>query len=304
MIKFIRRWKLPIAMAIGILLAPWLKLCIGILPYLLFSMLFMTLSNIKLKELAFTKFHLVFLITQAVLPVLFYFIFLPLGKDIAISAMLCSMTSVATASVVVTEKLEGNPATLSTFVLLSNTLTAIAVSIAFPLVNNQATLSFWIPFQVIFHKLFILLIVPFLITLWLRSRIGIKAVHSWAKSHSFYSFYLWMLSVSVITGQTVYSISHDDTPIRLLVYVSLTSLIVCIIQFSLGRILGRRFKDNITGGQALGQKNNILGIWLAQTYLNPIVALAPGTYLLWQNIFNGIQLAIKDKRDIEKANKK
>ena len=300
MIRFIRQWKLPIAIVIGLILAPWMSMCTGILPYLLFLMLFMTLSKIKLKELAFNYFHLVFLALQAVLPIIFYFLFIPLGKDIGISAMLCSMCSVATASVVVTEKLGGNPATLSTFVLLSNILTAFAVSIAFPLVNTQTTMSFWIPFQVIFHKLFILLILPFLITLWLRSRIGIKLVHTWASKHSYYSFYLWMISISVITGKTFYSMAHSNTPSRLLVYVALTSLTVCIAQFAIGRMVGKKFKDALTGGQALGQKNNILAIWLAQTYLNPIVALAPGTYLLWQNIYNGIQLAMKDKRDIKK----
>lgn len=300
MIRFIRRWKLPIAIAIGMILAPWIRMCTGILPYLLFLMLFMTLSKIKIQELAFTSFHVVFLALQAILPAIFYFLFIPLGKNIAISAMLCSMCSVATASVVVTEKLNGNPATLSTFVLLSNILTAFAVSITFPLLDQQTSFSFWIPFQVIFRKLFILLIVPFLITLWLRSRIGIKSVHTWAKNHSHYSFYLWMISISIITGKTTYSMAHSNTPTHLLLYVSLTSLVVCIAQFTIGRMVGKRFKDVITGGQALGQKNNILAIWLAQTYFNPIVALAPGTYLLWQNIFNGIQLAMKDKRDIKK----
>lgn len=302
MIKFIRRWKLPIAMVIGVVLAPWIRMCTGILPYLLFSMLFMTLSKIKVQELTLTSFHLVFLTLQAILPAVFYFLFIPLSKDIAISAMICSMCSVATASVVITEKLDGNPATLATFILLSNILTAFSVSITFPLLEEQATFSSWIPFQVIFRKLFILLIVPFLITLWLRSRIGIKSIHTWASNHSYYSFYLWMLSIAIITGNTCYTISHNDTPSHLLLFIALTSLFVCIVQFTIGRIVGKRFKDTITGGQALGQKNNILAIWLAQTYLHPIIMLAPGTYLLWQNIFNGIQLAIKDKKESKRTN--
>ena len=33
--------------------------------------------------------------------------------------------------------------------------------------------------------------------------------------------------------------------------------------------VGGRYGDRISGGQALGQKNTVLAIWMAQTYLDP-----------------------------------
>ena len=51
----------------------------------------------------------------------------------------------------------------------------------------------------------------------------------------------------------------------------------------------------ISGGQALGQKNTILAIWMAHTYLNPLSSVAPGSYVLWQNIINSWQLWKKRK---------
>ncbi|MGL5317864.1 MAG: transporter, partial [Bacteroidales bacterium] len=46
----------------------------------------------------------------------------------------------------------------------------------------------------------------------------------------------------------------------------------------------------IACGQSLGQKNTILAIWLTHTYINPMVAIAPASYVLWQNCINSYQL--------------
>ena len=53
--------------------------------------------------------------------------------------------------------------------------------------------------------------------------------------------------------------------------------------------------DSISAGQALGQKNTIVGIWLTITFLNPLAAVAPGAYVLWQNVVNAWQLWYKRK---------
>ena len=70
----------------------------------------------------------------------------------------------------------------------------------------------------------------------------------------------------------------------------------CIVQFWFGKRAGSVQDDSITSGQALGQKNTVFAIWTAYTYLNPLSSLAPGTYVLWQNIFNSWQLWRKNHR--------
>jgi len=50
--------------------------------------------------------------------------------------------------------------------------------------------------------------------------------------------------------------------------------------------------SSITAGQAFGQKNTSLGVWMAQTYLNPMATLGAAAYILWQNIFNSAQLTL------------
>lgn len=55
-------------------------------------------------------------------------------------------------------------------------------------------------------------------------------------------------------------------------------------------IAGRYFNDYIACGQGFGQKNTLLAIWLAYTYLSPVISIAPSSYILFQNIVNSWQL--------------
>ncbi len=70
----------------------------------------------------------------------------------------------------------------------------------------------------------------------------------------------------------------------------LGSMVACVVQFAAGRKVGGIFNDKVTGGQCLGQKNTVLAIWLALTYLDPIASIAPAAYVAWHNIANSYQL--------------
>jgi BASS family bile acid:Na+ symporter len=52
----------------------------------------------------------------------------------------------------------------------------------------------------------------------------------------------------------------------------------------------------ISASQSLGQKNTVLAIWIATTYLNPIVSVAPAAYILWHNSINSIQLYLHQRK--------
>jgi BASS family bile acid:Na+ symporter len=64
----------------------------------------------------------------------------------------------------------------------------------------------------------------------------------------------------------------------------------CLMQFYIGRKIGKPFGDNISAGQALGQKNTVFVIWLAYTFMDPICAVAGGFYSIWHNTVNSWQL--------------
>ncbi len=52
-----------------------------------------------------------------------------------------------------------------------------------------------------------------------------------------------------------------------MIAMSVLALFVCLAQFGAGRIIGLRYGDPVSGAQSLGQKNTVLAIWMALTYL-------------------------------------
>lgn len=50
------------------------------------------------------------------------------------------------------------------------------------------------------------------------------------------------------------------------------------------------------GGQSLGQKNTVLAVWMAQSFLDPISSIAPTAYIVWQNFVNSYQIYRHDQR--------
>jgi BASS family bile acid:Na+ symporter len=104
------------------------------------------------------------------------------------------------------------------------------------------------------------------------------------------SYYLWGCSLMIVTGTTVKNIVHSNTTITLLVAIAILGLMMCIVQFAVGRFIGHYFNHTQEAGQALGQKNTAFAIWMAYTYLNPLSSVGPGCYILWQNIVNSVEI--------------
>ena len=111
------------------------------------------------------------------------------------------------------------------------------------------------------------------------------------------AFYLWGVALAIVSGQTVRSLANSNAPASVEWLIALAGLIACCIQFYLGKRIGGHYKERISGGQALGQKNTVLAIWMAYTYLNPLASVGPGSYVLWQNSINSWQLWKKRKKE-------
>ncbi len=317
MMRFLRDWTLPIAMAAGAggyflfhyagflsPLKPAVWTAVDILtPSLIFIQLFLTFCKIDLKDMRLTGWHWVILAFQAIsaLVMASVLIFVPMNevyREIFEGAMVCLICPTATAAAVVTDKLGGNAARITVYNLMSNILAAVFVPVVFPLIEVRAVSGFFPAFLKILSKVFPLLICPFLLAVLLR--------YVWPRAHDFFraragiAFYLWAVALALAIGQTVRSMHNSTAPAAVLWMIAGAALLTCIVQFWFGKRTGKALGDTITAGQALGQKNSVLAIWMAYTYLNPISSLAPGTYAIWQNIFNSWQLWRKNHRDCRK----
>ena len=94
---------------------------------------------------------------------------------------------------------------------------------------------------------------------------------------------------------TARSLLHAPVSGGVLVTLCIIPLVLSVFQFSLGKAVGRHYGESIGAGQALGQKNTVVGIWLTLSFLNPYASIAPCVYVIWQNIINALQLWYKDK---------
>ena len=104
------------------------------------------------------------------------------------------------------------------------------------------------------------------------------------------AFYLWAVALTLAIAMTVRSIVHSDYSFWYQAGLALISLITCALQFYLGKKIGRKYNDSISAGQALGQKNTVLAIWMGYTFFTPVTAIVGGFYSVWHNIVNSYQL--------------
>lgn len=313
LLRFLKNWTLPVAMLAGALgyfifanftflepTKPFMKTLVAYLtPFLIFAQLLLTFCKVEPHDLMPREWHgwlLLFqLFASSVLAsVLIFFQMGVAYREVFEGAMVCLICPTATAAAVITGKLGGSASSLTSYTLLSNILAAIAVPLIFPLVEPHADITFVTAFLKILGKVFPLLLFPFILACVLRQYF--PRIHRFLLGFPDLAFYLWGVALAIVMAQTVKSLMTSDASIGVEVSLALAGFITCVIQFYLGKRIGGKYYDRISAGQALGQKNTVLAIWMAYTYLDPLSSVAPGSYVLWQNLFNSWQLWKKRKQ--------
>jgi bile acid:Na+ symporter, BASS family len=295
MFKKLRPYMMPIAMTVGATFHHFFGALSFLTPYMIFVMLLLTYCNLDMKQVNFSPLHLWLLTIQLVGSVALYLLLRPLGEVIAQGVMICVLVPTGTAAAVVTGMLGGNVASLTAYSLLCNFAVALAAPVMFSFIGNNTAMPFWTSVWAVTKHIGLLLIVPFVLA-WLFTQYWPR-VGAFIGSHASSAFYIWSLGLTIVTGRTVqFIIAQSTDHVWLEVIVAMGALVVCVAQFLVGRRIGRVYSDTVAGGQGLGQKNTILAIWMAQLYLNPIASIAPGSYVLWQNMVNSYQVWRKRKQ--------
>ena len=120
--------------------------------------------------------------------------------------------------------------------------------------------------------------------------------HRFISGHQSSSFWIWAVSLFIVMGQAVsFMVRQPASEFMQMSWLALAALVACCLQFFIGRKIGWHYGDPVSGAQGLGQKNTILGLWMSLTYLNPIISVAPASYIVWQNAINSWQLYRKNK---------
>lgn len=292
----LKPWILPIAMVLGIVLHNYINLVAGLSPCLIFLMLLITFCKISPKDFHLSKFIWILLSVQIFGAIIAYIVIAPFSKDIAQGAFICIFCPTATAAPVITGILGGSITLLATYSLISNISVAILAPFLFSLMGSDSDIEFSSSILTIGYRVFPLILSPLALALLLRAYM--PKVHKQIASRQSLSFYLWALALIIVVGNAVSFIMQEPADkIPEMLIIALVSLVACCMQFYIGRKIGRRFGDKISGAQGLGQKNTVLAIWMALTYLNPISSVGPAAYVAWQNTINSIQLYYKGKNE-------
>ncbi len=311
-LAFVKRWSLLVSLAVGVLTyllfanVPVLvpigdvagPIALELLPVVLFSLLYVTFCKIEVREMKPRLWHFLLQAIRTSLAGLFVLLTC-IADDNATRLVLegvfiCVICPTAAAAPVVTEKLGGSIGSLTTYTIIANVVTMVIIPLFFPLVmERDATITFASTALMVFRNVTVVLVVPLILAL--ISRKALPRLVERLKRMKNLGFYMWCFNLSIISGATVKNIIHADVHGLCLTLLLILPLFVAIIQFAIGKAVGRPFGASISAGQALGQKNTVVGIWLTLTFLNPLAAVAPGAYVLWQNVINALQLWYKEK---------
>lgn len=298
----LKPWILPIAMVLGILLHNYINLVAGLSPCLIFLMLLITFCKVSPKDFHISKFIWILLSVQILGAIAAFILIKPFSEDIAQGAFICIFCPTATAAPVITGILGGSITLLATYSLISNISVALLAPFLFSLIGTESNIEFSHSIFTIGSKVFPLILSPLALALLFRAYM--PKAHKQIANRQSLSFYLWTLALIIVVGNAVSFIMKEPADkIPEMIAIALVSLVACCLQFYVGRKIGRRFGDKISGAQGLGQKNTVLAIWMALTYLNPISSVGPAAYVAWQNTINSIQLYYKGKNEKTRVSK-
>lgn len=261
-------------------------------PLLIFAMLLLTFTRIDAKQLQLRKWHLWLLAIQCgtFIAVSCILILLPHSglRVILEGVMICMICPTATAGAVITRKLGGDVAGITTYTILINFAAAILIPSLVPFVHPNPNLGLFKSALIVLMTVFPLLLFPLFVAMLMKR--FLPSLNNNISKRQELSFYLWAISLAIATAITTRSIVHTHVTASTILWLIAVSLICCIMQFRLGRIIGARYSEKITAGQSLGQKNTVFAIWLGYTFFTPVTSIAGGFYSIWHNVINSYQL--------------
>jgi hypothetical protein len=310
-LDFLKKWTLPSGLVIGATvyllfsrIAPLQPigdavgpLLVKLLPVLIFVMLYITFCKIQTGDLRPRAWHFILQAIRILLSGLLVLAILhttnPMTKLVLEGAFVCVICPTAAAAPVITERLGGSIASLTIYTILANVVTSIIIPLFFPMVEKSTEITFLTAFNMILRRITFVLIIP--LCLAMLTRKFLPNVATRIKETKNLAFYIWGFNLSIIMGLTIRNILSTQIYGTVLALLLLLPLVISILLFSIGKAVGYRYGDSISAGQALGQKNTVVGIWLTIAFLNPIASIAPCAYVVWQNLINAWQLWYKQK---------
>ncbi len=278
---FARTAAILLAIVLGAF-APQAHALAWLIRWLVIAMLFLVFLQTRLSRSALHRSHFVLLVVNIALGFAAWGLgWVVGGRDIALAAFFCAITPTAIAAPVIISFLRGRVDYVVAAFVLTNTVIAALLPGFLPLVLGRATPE---AFGQVLGSVGYVVFAP-LAAARLVGAFYPRAAE-WPGHLRNLSFGMWVTAIFLITANASEFVRRQtEAPLLMVAQIAVTSLLVCIASFVIGRwIGGREFAREAS--QALGQKNTTFTIYLALTYASPLVALGPTFYVIWHNLWN------------------
>ena len=294
---FLKQWALVVAIITGALGHSVFSHLSFLSPYLLIVMLLFTFCGMSLRTVRIHRLHVMLLALQMAGSLVLYWLLLGWNDLAAQTVGLIMLVPTATAAATITGMLGGSVGFLATYVFLGTFSSIVAAPLLVPMMApGHVDMPFFASMMSVFFKVGPILFVPFFCALALQS-FAPRVCESIVRK-SFVSYYLWVAMILILMGSTfdmLLSPGRKDVGVEIV--VAACGVVVCMLQFLVGKLIGSLYHRRISAGQALAQKNLMLAMWLAFQYFDPMVVVGLAAYSVTQNVFNATQLWLKGRMD-------
>ncbi len=259
------------------------------IQYLLMIMLFFAFLDIDIQPQSFQRGVIWIVLANITVAFSAYWILRPFDLNLALAAFITGI-----AAPVIINFIHGQVEYVVGAVLLSNVVMSLVLPVTLPfIVGGVVQISIW---QVL-EPVLITMFVPLILARF--ANLLSQRTQSVIRRGKMFSFALWLLALFIMCSKAADFLRNDvKASATAVLSIALISLVICIVNFVLGGLLGgERFRQE--SSQSLGQKNNSFVIWIALTFINPLVAMGPTFYILYHNLYNSWQIYRFERRRSE-----
>lgn len=248
------------------------------IQYLLMVMLFFAFLDIEFK---FQKSVLWVLLANVAVAFIAYSVLAPFNLMLALAAFMTSIAPTAIAAPVIISFIGREVEYVVASVVLTNIASALIVPIALPsLIGTAIQISVWEVLQPVLVVMFVPLILAQLVKLLPAN------TQTFIRKGKVVSFPVWLINLFIISANASNFLRNGNTDsLSTLAVIALVSLVICVVNFGVGALLGGRSHWQ-EASQSLGQKNLSFVIWIALTFINPLVAMGPMFYIVYHHLYN------------------
>jgi BASS family bile acid:Na+ symporter len=254
-------------------------------------MLFLAFLDLQFKPGSFHRSVVWVLLANVAVAFLSYAVLARFDSLIALAAFMTAIAPTAIAAPVITSFIRGEIEYVVASVLLTNISSAVIIPLALPfLLGAGVQISVW---RVLGPVLIVMLVPLLLARLASLLPWGTQQLIRAGKS---FTFPIWLVNLVIVSANASYFLRNEhDSSLLTLVSMALISLVLCIVNFGVGALLGGK-RNWQEASQSLGQKNLSFVIWIALTFINPLVAMGPTFYILYHHLYNSWSIYQFEKR--------